>query len=506
MEHRVTGGTAAAAVAAGVALALGLGELLAGLIPGVPSLVTAVGSLVIPLVPPVVKDWAVQVFGTSDKVALNTGTVVIALAVGVWVGRTARDRFATAVSVFAGFAAFGVLAAAMQPVAAPALVAVTTTAAAGAGLLALWGLLRVGGRAGRAPDAARRDLLAAVAGVAVSAAVAGWAGRSLLTGAVRRRDVSLAGVEPVRRQPPPGAGASFGQVGGLTPVVVPNEDFYRIDTALTVPAVDPATWRLRVTGMVDRDVELTYDDLLGMDLVEAYVTLACVSNEVGDDLVGNAEWLGVPLPDVLDRAGVADGATQLVGRAVDGWTAGFPTEIAFDGRDAMVAVGMNGEPLPAEHGFPARLIVPGLYGYVSATKWLTELELTTFEAFDAYWIPRGWAERGPVKTQSRIDVPAAGEQVAAGRHVVAGVAWAGHRGISAVEVRVDDGAWRDCELTEPLSQDAWRQFRRTVALPAGEHTLTVRATDGDGRVQTARSSPPRPDGATGRHRVSVTAV
>lgn len=506
MEHHATGGTAAAAGAAGVALALGLGELLAGLIPGVPSLVAAVGSLVIPLVPPAVRDWAVQVFGTSDKVALNTGTVVISLAIGARVGRTARGRFATAVSVFAGFAAFGVVAAAMQPLAVPALVAVTTTAAAGAGLLALWGLLRVGGTAGRAPDAARRRLLAAVAGVVVSAAVAGWAGRRLLAGAVRRRDASLAGVEPVRRQPPPGAGASFGRVEGLTPVVVPNEDFYRIDTALTVPAVDPATWRLRVTGMVDRDVELTYDDLLGMDLVEAYVTLACVSNEVGDDLVGNAEWLGVPLPHVLDRAGVADGATQLVGRAVDGWTAGFPTELAFDGRDAMVAVGMNGEPLPAEHGFPARLIVPGLYGYVSATKWLTELELTTFGAFDAYWIPRGWAERGPIRTQSRIDVPPGGEQVAAGRVVVAGVAWAGHRGISAVEVRVDDGAWRDCELTEPLSQDAWRQFRRTVALPPGEHTLAVRATDGDGRVQTARSSPPRPDGATGRHRVSVTVV
>jgi hypothetical protein len=232
-----------------------------------------------------------------------------------------------------------------------------------------------------------------------------------------------------------------------------------------------------------------------MPMVERYVTLACVSNEVGGSLIGNAKWLGVPLADILDRAGPTDRAEQVVGRSVDGFTAGFPIELAHDGRDALVAVGMNDEPLPFEHGFPARLVVEGIYGYVSATKWLSEIELTSWD-FDGFWVPRGWAKEGPVKTQSRIDVPGRGE-VPAGRTVVAGVAWAQNRGIERVEVRVDGGDWIECELAAPISDGTWRQWRAVVELDPGEHVIEARATDATGTPQSAEYRPPQPDGATG---------
>jgi Oxidoreductase molybdopterin binding domain len=255
--------------------------------------------------------------------------------------------------------------------------------------------------------------------------------------------------------------------------------------------------------MVERPLELSYDDLLALPLVESDVTIACVSNEVGGGLVGNARWTGVRLADVLERAGVRPEATQIVGRSVDGFTAGFPTGVALDGRDALVAVGMNGQTLPIEHGFPARLIVPGLYGYVSATKWLSAIELTTWEAFDGYWVPRGWSKEGPVKTQSRIDVPRADRPVSAGPTVVAGVAWAPTRGVERIEVSVDDGPWLETELAEALANTSWRQWRLPWDAPSGSHTLRVRATDGTGRTQTEQPLPPAPDGASGWHTVTV---
>jgi DMSO/TMAO reductase YedYZ molybdopterin-dependent catalytic subunit len=255
--------------------------------------------------------------------------------------------------------------------------------------------------------------------------------------------------------------------------------------------------------MVDTEFELTYDELLDLPLIERHVTLACVSNEVGGHLIGNARWLGHPLAALLDRAGVDPAATQLVGRSVDGFTVGFPVSVATDGRDAMVALGMNGEPLPRRHGFPARLVVPGLYGYVSATKWLEEIELTTFDAFDAYWVERGWAQEAPIKTQSRIDVPRGGARVPAGPVAVAGVAWAQHRGITAVEVQVDDGEWQPASLADPLSDDTWRQWQFAWDASPGRHFLRVRATDGAGETQTSSYQPPFPDGATGYHRVVV---
>jgi DMSO/TMAO reductase YedYZ molybdopterin-dependent catalytic subunit len=292
-------------------------------------------------------------------------------------------------------------------------------------------------------------------------------------------------------------------VPGISPIVTPNADFYRIDTALVAPQVDPADWTLRIVGMVDREVEIDFDELVGIDRIEQFVTLQCVSNEVGGDLVGNALWSGIPLRVLLDRAGVRPEASQIVGRSVDGWTAGFPTAVALDGRSAMVAVAMNGEPLPVKHGFPARLIVPGLYGYVSATKWLTEIELTTWDAFDAYWIPRGWAKEGPIKTQSRIDVPTPGTTLAAGPTPVAGVAWAPTRSVERVEVRIGDQPWQETRLSGELSDNAWVQWVYGWVAEPGRHRLAVRATDGDGETQTSETSPPAPSGATGYHTVTV---
>jgi DMSO/TMAO reductase YedYZ molybdopterin-dependent catalytic subunit len=293
-------------------------------------------------------------------------------------------------------------------------------------------------------------------------------------------------------------------VDGISALITPNERFYRIDTALLVPRPNIDTWRLSISGMVDRQFELTYDELLAMPIHEQYVTIACVSNEVGGNLVGNALWSGVRLKELLDQAGVQPAATQIVGRAVDGFTVGFPTAWAIaDDRESLVAVAMNGKPLPADHGFPARLIVPGLYGYVSATKWLAEIELTTLDAFDAYWIPLGWAKEAPILTQSRIDTPRDGASVEGGTVPVAGVAWAPDRGIAAVEVQVDDSGWQPAEISAPISDATWVQFVFPWSATEGEHTIRVRATDGDGVVQTDEQSRPDPDGARGHHTIRV---
>jgi DMSO/TMAO reductase YedYZ molybdopterin-dependent catalytic subunit len=302
---------------------------------------------------------------------------------------------------------------------------------------------------------------------------------------------------------PPGAELA---TSGITPLITPNSDFYRIDTALLAPLVDVSSWTLRIHGLVDREVILSYPELVELPMVEQYVTIACVSNEVGGDLVGNAKWTGVRLRDVLDIAGVQSHASQLIGRSVDGWTAGMPLSWVIDrDREPMIALKMNDDLLPRAHGFPARLIVPGLYGYVSATKWLTELELTTWDAFDGYWIPLGWAKEGPILTQSRIDVPRRGETLAAGLVTLAGVAWAPDRGIAAVEVAID-GEWRQAEMSSPISDATWVQWRYAWdarEANRGPHTVAVRATDGAGEVQTASISPVAPDGARGYHQIEM---
>ncbi|WP_420639113.1 molybdopterin-dependent oxidoreductase [Candidatus Poriferisocius sp.] len=298
---------------------------------------------------------------------------------------------------------------------------------------------------------------------------------------------------------------NFDYIAGIAPLITPNEDFYLIDTALAYPQIDPEDWSLRVHGMVDREVEIGYEELLDLGLVQEDVTLSCVSNRVGGDLVGNATWVGVPLTTVLDLAGVRPEATQIVGRSVDRWTAGFPTEVARDGRVALVAVQMNGEPLPISHGFPARLVVAGLYGYVSATKWLSDIELTTWEGFNGYWIPRGWAKEGPIKTQSRIDVPRRDATIDPGPTPIAGVAWAPTRAIERVEVQVDDEPWVEAELSRETTVNSWRQWMVAWEATPGEHRIRVRATDGTGSTQTSEISNPAPDGATGWHTIQVRA-
>jgi DMSO/TMAO reductase YedYZ molybdopterin-dependent catalytic subunit len=347
-------------------------------------------------------------------------------------------------------------------------------------------------------DFDRRAFLEAVL---VSAATVAAAGVATRLGGGTAAIASRAKVRLPPAADPAGAvpaGAML-PVDGLPPYLTPNDDFYRIDTALNPPDVPAGSWRLRIHGLVDNDLDLDFSDLLQRRLVERRVTLTCVSNEVGGDLVGNAQWLGVPLADLLDEAGIQPGADALLSTSVDGFTAGTPIAAVTDGRDALVAIGMNGEPLPIVHGFPARLVVPGLYGYVSATKWVTDIEVTRFDDFRAYWTDRGWAEQAPIKTASRIDVPAASAELEAGRHAVAGVAWAQGRGVERVEVRVDDGTWVEARLGTEDGQATWRQWVYEWDAGPGEHTLAVRATDGTGQTQPSGSTPPRPDGATGWH-------
>ena len=505
VRDALSGGVAAA-------VALGVSELAAGLL-GLPSLIEGMGNWVIDVVPTPLKEWAIATFGTNDKLVLLIGIIVVTVLLGALVGVLARDRFGIATAVFIGFAAVASLAALNDPSVSLGVAVIPAGLAAITGLVTLQWLYR------QSAEPAVPPAKAMTRGTShVEASSLAWSlysewrllsagiGRALVNRSTRsaagRGDVALpAAAEALPAVP---EAAELG-VEGLSSVITPNETFYRIDTAfLGVPRVDIQEWSLSIEGRVDSPYSISYFDLLDMPMVEKDVTLSCVSNEVGGDLVGNARWLGVPLTEVLDRAGVRDDAEQLVGRSVDDFTVGFPVEAVYDGRDALLAVGMNGEPLPMEHGFPARLVVAGLYGYVSATKWLSSIELTGWDEFDAYWIPRGWAKEAPIKTQSRIDTPTQGASVAPGMRQVAGVAWAPHRGISKVEVKLGEEAeWVEARLAEPLSDNCWRQWVVDWEAPAGTHQIQVRATDGEGDVQTDEPRPPAPDGATGWHTVRV---
>lgn len=517
---------AGAGLAAG-AVTVGVGALVAALTGPSSDPLVAVGAAFVDRTPAWLKDWAVTTFGTADKAALAVGQVLVLGGLAALAGLLARRRWAWGAVLVVGLGALAGVAA-MTRADAGVLAPLPSVAGAAAGLLVLRTLLRRlpahvpapahgrGAAAGAEPSPpptaaagppSRRGFLlaasaAAAAGVLAVAVgrVAGAAGRGVQ--AVRE---ALRLPDPARPAPAPPADVEVG-VPGVGPWVTPPATFYRIDTALVVPQVDPTRWRLRVHGLVEREVELTWDELLASDLVEAWVTLACVSNPVGGDLVGNQRWLGLPVRDVLARAAPTAEADMVLSRSVDGFTASTPLEALTDDRDALLAVGMDGAPLPPEHGFPVRLVVPGLYGYVSATKWVTELEVTRFDAAEAYWTRRGWSARGPVKTQSRIEVPRAGGSVPAGDVVVAGTAWAQHRGVTGVQVRVDDGPWQDAELAGDAGVDTWRQWRWTWRdAPAGAHTLHVRAMDPDG-PQTGVPQGVVPDGATGHHRVEVTVV
>jgi len=486
--------------------ALGLTELLAGLLPGAPSVIVGIGAFAISLQPPGAKQLVVDLVGNADKLIVNLVVAAGALTLTGVLGIIARTHPGRAALGFAGIAIFGLAASLRDPLVDPLLAVGSAVIGAGVAIALLRWLLQVASRepAVEMPDWGRRRFLGTSAGLAGLAVVGGGVGRLLLNARSETVPVSTtipAAVDPVGALP---AGTSL-VVPGISEVVTPNRSFYRIDTTLLTPHLDATTWKLSLTGMVDHPYEITYGELLAMPLHEQYVTIACVSNEVGGDLVGNALWRGVRLRELLDRAGVQPGASQVVGRSVDGWTAGFPTSwLDVPGREALVVVAMNGDPLPAEHGYPARLIVPGLYGYVSATKWLTNIELTTLEAFDAYWVPLGWAKEAPILTQSRIDVPRDGSSVPLGQVAVAGVAWAPDRGISRVEVQVDDLPWVEADLSTPISDATWVQWLYRWPADPGRHVIQVRATDGSGQLQDANRTRPAPDGARGYHIIGVT--
>jgi DMSO/TMAO reductase YedYZ molybdopterin-dependent catalytic subunit len=492
------------------AAALAVAELASAVVGELSSPVVAVGEAAIDLAPAWLKDFAIRTFGTHDKTALLAGIGVLLVLFAMALGILALRRPVVGYVGLLAFGAVGALAAVTLPTAATlSWVPAALGVAAGAWVLGL--LLRAAG-GGRPKPVDRPDLYdrrrflvigaAVAAGTLTAGALSRIVGRSTARAVASRADVR---VPPPADAAPVLPGTGLG-TPGLSPFYTPNADFYRVDTAIIVPKVTAEGWRLRIHGMVDREIELSYAELLARPLIERDITLTCVSNVVGGPYVGNARWIGAALAPLLREAGVDPGASQLASTSADGFTVGTPTAVVLDGRDAMLAVAMNGQPLPLAHGFPVRMVVPGLYGYVSATKWVVDLELTTFEAFDAYWVQRGWARQAPIKTMSRIDTPRSGARVPAGRVAVAGVAWAQHRGITAVEVRIDAGAWQPARLTAQDTIDTWRQWVFAWPADPGEHVIQARATDDTGYTQTGTREPPVPDGATGWHTIGVTAV
>lgn len=469
--------------------------------------IDAVGSEVIDRVPPWVKERAIQWFGTDDKLALRVGIVTILALAALGVGLLAARRIWWGVAGIAAFGVVGALAATNRPNQTIG-AAVPSILGALAGALVLYRMVQPAPSSDRPATTSavwdRRRFLVTGGATAAGAVVAGGMAKGIEERRVDQIRESIQTPLPdtvadaAMQDIPPDA-ALFDE----TPYITPNDEFYRIDTALTFPNVDIDTWSFEINGLVDTPMKFTYADLLALPQEERVVTLCCVSNEVGGDLIGNAVFRGVMLRDLLDKAGVQAGAEQVFSTSLDGWTCGFPIEVALDGRDAMVAIGMNGETLPLEHGYPARLVVPGLYGYVSATKWLAEIKLSTWAQDEGYWVPRGWSALGPVKTQSRIDVPRS-RNVKAGKQAIAGVAWAQHRGIEQVEVQIDDGPWQVATLAADVSIDTWRQWLLEWEPIPGKYTLRVRATDQTGETQTEDEAPVAPDGATGYHTIRVT--
>ncbi|MDQ0377727.1 molybdopterin-dependent oxidoreductase [Amycolatopsis thermophila] len=478
--------------------ALGAGHLVAAFVGPNASPFFAVGNAAIDVTPEWLKDFAVDAFGTADKAVLLTGMAVVALALAVGAGLASRRRPAPGlVFVFVVGVLGGVAVATRPDLGQVALLAPVASLVAG---LAVFAWLHRSALDGWHESPARRNFLIAVAG----AGVAGVAGQ--LIGTSKDAEGSRRAVGPLvpaRTAPPVPAGADFAKFG-TPPFLTPNADFYRIDTALVVPQVRTEDWSLRIHGMVDREITWSWSDIRDRPLVERIVTLCCVSNPVGGPYISTARFIGVDLADLLDEAGVQPGAEQVFSTSEDGWTAGTPLSAMTDrGVGAMLAIGMNGEPLPIEHGFPARLVVPGLYGYVSATKWVRELEVTTWDARTPYWLERGWAEQAPIKTESRIDAPHG--TVAAGQVRVAGIAWAQHTGIDRVEVSVDQGPWVPAELSTEVTVDAWRMWWAEVPAAPGNHLVRVRATDRSGYTQTERIADVVPDGATGWHTITFAA-
>jgi DMSO/TMAO reductase YedYZ molybdopterin-dependent catalytic subunit len=528
----------AAAGIASVILGLGLAELAAALVAPHASPVLVVGSQLIDWAPAWAKQTAIALFGTGDKTALLTGIAIALVVVAGAAGVLERWKPPVGRILFGAAGVFGVGAAIARSGSSP-LDVVPAGVATIVALIALGLLLRkldeqprarpINPASLRAPGSVqapststaeaaaaqrataerltRRRFLELLGGSAVIGALAAAGGYALEAGAraatAARNALKLPA--PSVKAPPVPAGAEL-DIPGLATVVSSNTGFYRIDTALQIPQLDPTQWQLQITGMVENPVTVSFAELLALPLEESYTTLMCVSNDVGGNLIGNAKWLGYPIRHLLARAKPKAGADMVFSRSWDGFTASTPLSVLQeDDRNAILAVGMNGDPLPPEHGYPVRMVVPGLYGYVSATKWVVELEVTRFADRSAYWTERGWSSHGPVKLESRIDVPRAGANVTAGRVVVAGFAWHQHTGIQKVEVRVDGGAWNEADLATAISADTWVQWRWEWNAPKGQHQLEVRATDADGSTQTSDIADTVPDGATGYHRISVNA-
>ncbi len=492
------------AAAAGLAVGTGVSALLTG----VPSPVESVGNRAIDYAPPFLKDFAIEQFGTNDKPVLIAGVVATLAVVAMLAGVVGRTRPRTALGVIAVLGLVAVAAAATDRTAtasrALTLVPTLVTVAVAVGAMVL--LLR---RMGRAVTEAhplstgfdRRGFLITAAGLTALAAVGGTVSRAVGGAAAAASRAGIRLPRPARPADPVPAGAQV-DVKGVSSYLTSNKDFYRVDTALRVPDVPAEGWQLRIHGLVDREVTLSYREVMDMPLVERRVTLTCVSNEVGGPYVGNATWLGVLTKDLLERAGVQSEADAVKSTSADGWTAGTPIEALTDDRSSLLAIGMNGEPLPLIHGFPARLVVPGLYGYVSATKWLTDLEVTRFSDFEAYWTPRGYSAKAPIKFSSRIDVPGAFQELPRDKVRVGGVAWAQTVGIEKVEVQVDNGPWQLADLATEDTTETWRQWSwQWDDATEGSHRLTVRATTKDGTTQTSDRARIRPDGTTGWHSV-----
>jgi DMSO/TMAO reductase YedYZ molybdopterin-dependent catalytic subunit len=530
------------------AAALGVGQFVAGITGASGSPVVAVGELQIDFTPPWLKNFAIANFGSNDKLILVSGILVVIALFAAVIGAAATRQLWYGMAGLAVFGAVGLTAAATRPTAsfASLLPTVAATAAAAAALRILIPLAGPAAQRGPAPWTAdpwamepseeaaelgeepageepahdeldqadepwefaagpgRRSFLAASAATAGIAAGAGLAGRLLAErSSVASAQKALRIPKPTVSTPVLPSGVNL-DVPGISSFVTSNAVFYRVDTAIVLPQVDPGSWQLRIHGMVDREITISFDELIKRPLIEDYVTLCCVSNPVEGPYIGNALWLGASLRDLLREAGIKAGADQLMCTSVDGFTSGTPVQTVMDGRDALLAVAMNGTALPVAHGFPARMVVPGLYGYVSATKWVTDINVTTFAGNYAYWAQRGWSQQAPIKTECRIDVPNGANQIAGGRTAIAGVAWAQHKGIDAVHVRVDGGPWNQATLAAVPGIDCWRQWVWEWEATGGNHVMEARATDATGYTQTSLSAQPEPNGASGYPMVTVT--
>jgi DMSO/TMAO reductase YedYZ molybdopterin-dependent catalytic subunit len=540
---------------AGAIVAFGVAELVHGLYPSVPSVFVALAQQVVERTPGEIVTRGIELLGAADIPVLVASMILGALAVAGALANLGVRRPLLALIGVGVLAAVGVAASLAEPFVAAIPTVITILGALSLGVAVTKTLLRASGlrtaepreQEAAPPDSSdvqppivrsreayssdgtmvgRRGFLALGGLAAVVGLTAAGVGRAL----AGRGAQEASAPKPLKLNEEPPSGSSQGggaeeavkhetlppppedasiDAPGMPRLITPASSFYLIDTALTSPRIDVNSWKLSVKGAVDNPVEFSYKDLLGMNTREADITLSCVSNVVGGGLVSNGRWTGVLLSDVLAEAGVSRdkitrASEQLVGRSVDGFTAGFKTDIALDGREALVAFGLNGSELPLKHGYPVRLVVPGLYGYVSATKWLSEIELTNWD-FDAYWIQRTWSKEGPIKTQSRIDTVEDGDRLSAGKTPIGGIAWAPHRGIERVEVSTDGGeTWNQARIAKQLDVDTWRQWVYEWDARPGEYTLMIRATDGEGETQTAREAPPHPSGATGYHTIGVT--